>query len=127
MHILSDAQAAALREALSRVSTILDSASFVTLEANTVVPTKTVHPVQISDTPKSQSKTRVSRRKRGKKALDEVQVSEIKGLLKSGQSASSISRTYGVHVTTINCIKYGKTWKHVSASTDKPTEVVLTA
>lgn len=125
MHILSDAQAAALREALSQVSTILDSASFVTLEGNTVVRTKAVQTVQVSDTPKSQPKTRVSRRKRGKQALDATKAAKIKELLAAGKSATSIAREFGVHPTTINCIKYGKTWKHVTVA--KPAEVVLTA
>lgn len=125
MHILSDAQAAALREALSQVSTILDSASFVTLEGNAAVRTKAVQPVQVSDTPKSQPKTRVSRRKPGKPALDAAKAARIKELLAAGKSATSIAKEFGVHPTTVNCIKYGKTWKHVTVA--KPAEVVLTA
>lgn len=124
MHILSDAQAASLRAAIAEASSILDAASFVSLDTGSV-RTKTVQTVQVSDTPKSQGKTRVSRRKRGKQALDATKAARIKGMLAAGQSATSIAREFGVHPTTINCIKYGKTWKHVGAAA--PAEVVLTA
>ena len=127
MHILSDAQAASLREAIAQATSILDAASFVSLDG-APVQRKTAQTVQVSDTPKSQPKTRVSRSKRGGGAvLTAAKVAKIKGQLAGGQSANSIAREYGVHVTTINCIKYGKTWKHVAAPAATPTEVVLTA
>ena len=46
--------------------------------------------------------------------LNASQVAEIKKRLAAGnESAAKISRDYGVHVTTVNLIKYGKTWKDV--------------
>lgn len=118
MHILSDAQAASLRSAVAEVNAILDGASFVSLDS---APAKRTSP---AETPKSQVKTRVSRRKRGKRALNAEQVGIIKAKLASGQGATAIAREFGVHATTVNCIKYGKTWKDVPAAV---TEVVLTA
>jgi hypothetical protein len=38
---------------------------------------------------------------------------EIKRRLAAGDKANAICRDYKVHVTTINAIKYGKTWNHV--------------
>jgi hypothetical protein len=38
---------------------------------------------------------------------------EIKRRLAAGEKAGAICRDYKVHVTTINSIKYGKTWNHV--------------
>ena len=66
--------------------------------------------------PESQSKTRGSSRKgrRGVQVLDAKKALDIKRQLAAGTSAAAIARQYGVHVTTINCIKTGKTWKHVS-------------
>jgi hypothetical protein len=43
-----------------------------------------------------------------------VQVIQIKKRLAGGEGATAISRDYKVHLTTINAIKYGKTWKHVT-------------
>lgn len=128
MHILSDAQAAALRTALTEINTILDGASFVFLDA-APARTSASAQVKVSDTPKpkSQTKTRKSSSKRGRghRALTEAKVREIKGLLANGASAASIARSFGVHVTTVNLIKWGKTWKQVEAP--KAAEVVLTA
>jgi hypothetical protein len=46
--------------------------------------------------------------------LNTAQVVEIKRRLATGnESAAKIAKDYGVHVTTVNLIKYGKTWKEV--------------
>jgi len=42
------------------------------------------------------------------------QVIQIKTRLAAGEGATAISRDYKVHLTTINAIKWGKTWKHVT-------------
>jgi hypothetical protein len=76
-------------------------------------------------TPKSQSKTRVSRRKT-RAALTEKKVLEIKRQLQAGgKSVAKIAKEFGVHSTTINCIKWNKTWKHVTLQQDQPTTVVI--
>jgi hypothetical protein len=45
--------------------------------------------------------------------LTENKVLDIKRRLAAGERAAIICRDYKVHVTTINAIKYGKTWNHV--------------
>jgi hypothetical protein len=60
--------------------------------------------------------------------LTEAKVLEIKRALASGtQTATKIAAAFGVHVTTINCIKWGKTWKHVQLSQGTPAAVEITA
>jgi len=61
---------------------------------------------------KSQPKTRKSKR-HAKAILTEGKVLDIKRRLAAGERAALICRDYKVHVTTINAIKYGKTWAHV--------------
>lgn len=76
-------------------------------------------------TPKSQSKTRKSSRK-SRAALTEKKVLEIKRQLAAGgKSVAKIAKEFGVHSTTINCIKWNKTWKHVTLQQEQPTAVVL--
>ena len=70
---------------------------------------------EAAEKPSIVGKTRKAKRKRG--ALNEEKVAEIKGRLAAGgESAQKIANDYGVHVTTVNLIKYGKTWKNVQAS-----------
>ena len=53
-------------------------------------------------------------------------VLEIKRQLAAGgKSVAKIARDFGVHSTTINCIKWNKTWKHVVLQQEQPTAVVL--
>jgi transcriptional regulator with PAS, ATPase and Fis domain len=81
--------------------------------------------VRTKSKPKSQVKTRKSNRK-ARAALTEKKVLEIKRQLQDGgKSVAKIAREFGVHSTTINCIKWGKTWKHVTLQQDKPTTVVI--
>jgi transposase-like protein len=56
--------------------------------------------------------------------LTEPKVLEIKRQLAAGgKTVGAIAREFGVHMTTINCIKWGKTWKHVQIQ--QPTPVVV--
>ena len=62
--------------------------------------------------------------KRGHAVLTEGKVIEIKRQLAAGgKSVAAIAREFGVHITTINCIKWNKTWKHVQIQ--QPTPVVV--
>jgi transposase-like protein len=46
--------------------------------------------------------------------LTEPKVLEIKRQLAAGgKSVGKIAKEFGVHPTTVNCIKWNKTWKHV--------------
>lgn len=105
--LLTNIQAAS--EIIQNLTRIVGCAQTVTLELDQTTPetAKTVN------RPQSQSKTRASRRKK-RGMLGEADVREIKRMLIAGEvSAVKIAKRYGVHPTTINCIKYGKTWKHV--------------
>ena len=120
MHILSDQQFQQITTALEQAFVAINAAQHVDLDL-TVKPTIAKAPAVKAE---SQSKTRVSRRKT-RAALTEKKVLEIKRQLQAGgKSESKIAREFGVHSTTINCIKWGKTWKHVSLQQEL-TPVVL--
>ena len=120
MHILSDQQFQQITTALEQAFVTINAAQHVDLDL-TVKPTIAKAPAVKAE---SQPKTRVSRRKT-RAALTEKKVLEIKRQLQAGgKSVSKIAREFGVHSTTINCIKWGKTWKHVSLQQEL-TPVVL--
>lgn len=48
--------------------------------------------------------------RQGRSRLSEEDVRSIKARLKEGSGPTEISRIYGVHQTTITCIKTGKIW-----------------
>ena len=99
-------------EIVEKLTRIVGCAQTISLELDhpTPEPAKTVKTVK---EPQSQGKTRASRRKK-REMLREADVREIKRILIAKElSAVKLAKRYGVHPTTINCIKYGKTWKHV--------------
>ena len=99
---------------------ITDPKQTITLPANKPVRTTYVQKA------KSQSKTRGSSRKgrRGVAVLTESKVLEIKRQLAAGgKTVAAIAKDFGVHITTINCIKWGKTWKNVQLQ--QPAAVVV--
>ena len=108
MHILSDSQHLELTHALKKIQSILDSSTSVVLDSAAPTITKPTGKSQVK-TPKSSRKGR-----RGVSVLTDAKVLEIKRQLASGtKSVAKIAKEFGVHITTINCIKWGKTWKHV--------------
>ena len=118
MHILSEHQFQLVIQALDEAKTALHQCQHVELDV-TKQPSSTASELAVRtkavQKPKSQTKTRKSSRKgrRGVQVLNEGQVLEIKRQLLMGNSAAKVAKEFGVHVTTINCIKWGKTWKHV--------------
>lgn len=133
MHILSEFQFIALQQNLDAIAEVLKTCQHVELDLTK--PKQTV-PLPAGERlvrtsavqkGKSQGKTRKSSRKgqRGVSVLTEPKVLEIKRQLAAGgKSVASIARDFGVHITTINCIKWGKTWKHVSIQQEStPVEV----
>ena len=50
----------------------------------------------------------------GKAKLTEAQVTQIKAALRSGQTVASIARAFGRAWPTIDGIKSGRTWRHVT-------------
>jgi hypothetical protein len=107
--ILSDTQVRTLSDSIKTIQGILESSQTVNFDG----PTTTVKAPAPVKQRESQSKTHESK-PRKYRALDKGQVVQIKTRLASGEGATSISRDYKVHLTTINAIKWGKTWKHVT-------------
>ena len=134
MHILSEFQFIALQQNLDAIAEVLKTCQHVELDLTK--PKQTV-PLPAGERVvrtsavrqgKSQGKTRKSSRKgqRGVSVLTEPKVLEIKRQLAAGgKSVGKIAKEFGVHPTTINCIKFGKTWKHVQLQQQQ--EVVVTA
>lgn len=120
MYILSEAQFDQIIKALDDARFALDTCQHVELDLTspkqTVAITPTEGVVRTKAVRQSQSKTRKSSRKgkRGVAVLTEPKVLEIKRQLAAGgKSVGKIAKEFGVHPTTINCIKWGKTWKNV--------------
>jgi hypothetical protein len=131
MYILSEAQFDQITKALDDARFALDTCQHVQVDLTNpkqtvaLPATKAVRTAAVQK-PQSQSKTLKSSRKgkRGVAVLNEGQVLEIKRQIASGgKSVAKIARDFGVHVTTINCIKSGKTWKHVALQQPAPVVV----
>jgi DNA-binding NarL/FixJ family response regulator len=121
MYILSESQFDQIVKALDAARFVVDTCQHVQIDLTN--PKQTI-PLPASEKivrassnkPKSQSKTRKSSRKgqRGVAVLTEAKVLEIKRQLAAGgKSVAKIAKEFGVHSTTVNCIKWGRTWKHV--------------
>ena len=131
MYILSGQQFEQITHALEQAQIALLASQHVELDLTKPKQTiplpageKIVRATSVQ-TPKSQSKTRKSSRK-SRAALTEKKVLEIKRQLAAGgKSVAKIAKEFGVHSTTINCIKWNKTWKHVTLQQEQPTAVVL--
>jgi hypothetical protein len=120
MYILSEAQFDQVIKALDAARFALDTCQHVELDLTN--PKQTIplpageKIVRTTAVRQSQSKTRKSSRKgqRGVAVLTEAKVLEIKRQLAAGgKSVAKIAKEFGVHSTTVNCIKWGRTWKHV--------------
>ena len=120
IYILSEKQFEQMIKALDDARFALDTCQHVELDLTN--PKQTIplpageKIVRTTAVQKSHAKTRGSSRKgrRGVSVLDEGKVLEIKRQLQAGgKSVAKIAKDFGVHVTTVNCIKWGKTWKHV--------------
>jgi hypothetical protein len=132
MYVLSESQFDQISKALEAARFALETSQHVQLDLTKPKQTiplpageKIVRATSVQKA-QSQSKTRKSSRKgkRGHAVLTEPKVLEIKRQLADGaKSVAKIAREFGVHVTTINCIKWNKTWKHVTLQ--QPTPVVV--
>jgi len=132
MYVLSESQFDQITKALEAARFALETSQHVQLDLTKPKQTiplpageKLVRTADVQKV-KSQSKTRKSGRKgqRGVAVLTEPKVLEIKRQLAAGgKTVGAIAREFGVHMTTINCIKWGKTWKHVQIQ--QPVPVVV--
>jgi hypothetical protein len=132
MYILSATQFDQIIKALDGARFALDTCQHIQLDITdpkqTIVlpPTEKAVRTKSVQKAKSQSKTRKSSRKgkRGVAVLTEAKVLEIKRqLADGGKTVAAIARDFGVHITTINCIKWGKTWKNVQLQQPAPVVV----
>jgi hypothetical protein len=129
MHILSDEQFQQITTALEQAFVAINACQHIELDLTK--PKQTI-PLPVGERlvrttavqkPESQPKTRKSSRK-ARAALTEKKVLEIKRQLQAGgKSVAKIAKEFGVHSTTINCIKWGKTWKHVTLQQSAPVVV----
>jgi hypothetical protein len=132
MYVLSESQFDQISKALEAARFALETSQHVQLDLTKPKQTiplpageKLVRTSGVQKA-KSQSKTRKSSRKgrRGVAVLTEAKVLEIKRQLAAGgKTVGAIAKEFGVHITTINCIKWGKTWKNVQLQ--QPTPVVV--
>jgi hypothetical protein len=115
--LLSDREVHQLTSYVTEIATAMDNITFIIGGAQTVhmdetaIAPSVLAPANTASV-KSQPKTRKSKR-HAKAILTEGKVLDIKRRLAAGERAAIICRDYKVHVTTINAIKYGKTWNHV--------------
>ncbi len=131
MHILSDQQFQQITAALEQAFVAINAAQHVEIDLNK--PKQTIplpageELVRTKSVRQSQIKTRKSKPKRKVRgALTESNVLEIKRMLNNNsRSMAQIARDFGVHYTTVNHIKAGKTWKHVTLQQEQPTTVVF--
>jgi len=117
MYILSEAQFDQMIKALDDARFALATCQHVQIDLTDPVKTIALPPtekaVRTTAVRQSQSKTRKSSRKgqRGVAVLTAPKVLEIKRQLAAGgKSVGKIAKEFGVHPTTINCIKCNKTW-----------------
>jgi sugar diacid utilization regulator len=122
MHILSSHQFQLITDALEQARAVLQQGQHVELDLTKpkqTIPLPKGEVIQRES--QSQSKTRKSSRKgkRGVASLTPGKVLEIKKQLAvGGKSAAKIAAEFGVHMTTINNIKHGRTWAHVVLQQD---------
>ena len=117
--ILSDTEVSAIADfvksitnQLGAIQGVLDASQTVAFET----PAAAVAAPPAPKPPKKQRAARVSRKawRKQREALNTMQVIQIKKRLAGGEGATAISRDYKVHLSTINAIKWGKTWTHVA-------------
>lgn len=129
MYILSEAQFDQITKALDAARFAVETCQHVSLDLTSpkqTIALPTTKKVASVDKGQSQIKTRKSssKGKRGHAVLTDTKVLEIKRQLAAGgKSVGKIAKEFGVHPTTINCIKWGKTWKHISIQQEKTAEV----
>ena len=108
MIILTDAQVVELNNSIGQIQRLIENAQ--------VIKTSPAQPKTVTEpattTPKTITKGRKARH--GRTLLTADQVIEIKRQIAAGdKSSAQIARDFKIHITTLNLIKRGKTWKDV--------------
>ena len=117
--ILSDTEVSAIADFVKSITDQIGAIQGVLDASQTVAFETPAAAVAAPPAPKPPKKhrTKGATRKvwrKQREALNTVQVLQIKKRLAGGEGATAISRDYKVHLTTINAIKQGRTWKHVT-------------
>ena len=105
MIILTDAQVVELNNRIGQIQRLIESAQVIKAGG-------APQPAAITEAKPKAAKTGVTRRRR-RTLLNEAKVVEIKTRLASKEPATRIAKSFGVHVSTVNNIKYGKNWAHI--------------
>ena len=102
MIILTDSQVVELNNRIGQIQRLIENAQIIKAGG-------TPQPAAVAEAkPKA-----VARRRARRNLLNEAKVVEIKQRLASKEPATKIAQSFGVHVSTINNIKYGKNWAHI--------------
>ena len=101
MIILTDSEIVELNNRIGQIQRLIESAQVI--KAGT-----TPQPAAVAT-----AKPKSTKRRARRTLLNEAKVVEIKQRLASNESATKIARSFGVHVSTVNNIKYGKNWAHI--------------
>jgi len=127
MFILSETDVRIIADSLKTISehqqevfSILENAQHVVIDASK--PKQAVATEERHDSVRA-AKPRRKGRSRGKVALDAGKALQIKQRLADGATVRSLATEFGVHLTTINNIKWGKTYKHVQLQQTLPVAV----
>jgi transcriptional regulator with PAS, ATPase and Fis domain len=106
MIILTDSQIVELNNRIGQIQRLIESAQVIKAGGSP-------QPAAVTEAKPAGIKATVTRRRR-RASLSEAKVVEIKQRLASGtESAAKIAKSFGVHVSTVNNIKYGKNWSHI--------------
>lgn len=127
MFILSETDVRIIADSLKTISehqqevfSILENAQHVVIDASK--PKQPAATEERNETVRA-AKPRRKGRARGKVALDAGKALQIKQRLADGATVRSLANEFGVHLTTINNIKWGKTYKHVQLQQTLPVAV----
>jgi len=105
MIILTDSQVVELNNRIGQIQRLIENAQIIKAGG-------TPQPAAVTEAKPKAAKVAVRRRAR-RNLLNETKVVEIKQRLASKEPANKIAKSFGVHVSTINNIKYGKNWAHI--------------
>jgi transcriptional regulator with PAS, ATPase and Fis domain len=108
MIILTDSQVVELNNRIGQIQRLIENAQIIKAGG-------AAQPAAVTEAKPKAVKSTVTRRRR-RASLNEAKVVEIKQRLAAGnESAAKIAQSFGVHVSTVNNIKYGKNWSHIKA------------
>ena len=108
MIILTDSQIVELNNRIGQIQRLIENAQVIKAGG-------APQPTAVTEAKPKAARSIVTNRRRGRRAsLNEAKVVEIKQRLAAGnESAARIAQSFGVHVSTVNNIKYGKNWAHI--------------